>query len=239
MYNVKKKKSLEILYSVMAQLSVIMALFVWLFAIAPFSYYRQEWTDDVLKFVHTCNIINPIVFAVLLAVTLICAFKLKKVGKPGTAMVCSAIIFVVSIVIRVNMLGTYQWSDAQLYYTQMDRIAYYPNGILFDTFKSGFIFGHISHGFIFVTMLGQLLNVPNAMGFQYSYMVMGAVAAVCLFYIFKKIFPKKKDYVSALAAFIVSIHPIFLGFIVYICIVRISYTKVCIDVFLAYNAWNV
>lgn len=54
MYNVKKKKSLEILYSVMAQLSVIMALFVWLFAIAPFSYYRQEWTDDVLKFVHTC-----------------------------------------------------------------------------------------------------------------------------------------------------------------------------------------
>ena len=38
MYNVKKKKSLEILYSVMAQLSVIMALFVWLFAIAPFSY---------------------------------------------------------------------------------------------------------------------------------------------------------------------------------------------------------
>ena len=108
MYNVKKKKSLEILYGVMAQLSVIMALFVWLFAIAPFSYYRQEWTDDVLKFVHTCNIINPIVFAVLLAVTLICAFKLKKVGKPGMAMVCSAIIFVVSIVIRVNMLGTYQ-----------------------------------------------------------------------------------------------------------------------------------
>lgn len=85
-------------------------------------------------------------------------------------------------------------------------------------------------------MLGQLFNVPNAMGFQYSYMVMGAVAAVCLFYIFKKIFPKKKDYVSAIAAFIVSIHPIFLAClqlyiwnilscVVYICIVRISYTK--------------
>ena len=72
----KKKKSLDTLYNVTAQLSVIMALFVWLFAIAPFSYYRQEWTDDVLKFVHTCNIINPIVFAVLLAVTLICAWMI-------------------------------------------------------------------------------------------------------------------------------------------------------------------
>lgn len=207
----KKNRTLEVIYSITGQLTVIVALFLWLFAIAPFSYHVQAWSDEVVRFVQVCNIINPIVFSVLIVTTIVCAIKLKKIGKPGSAVVCSVVIFAVSIAIRINMLGTYQWSDAQLYYTQMDRLTYCLDGMLFDTFKSGFIFGHISHGFIFVTMLGQLLNVPDGMGFQYSYMVMGAVAAVCLFYIFKKVFPKKKDYICAIAAFIVSVHPIFLG----------------------------
>ena len=210
-FYMKKRSSLDIIYSITSQLAIIVSLFVWLFAIAPFSYYSQTWTDDVVRFVHICNIINPIVFLILLSITFFCAFKLKKLGRPGMTAICSLIIFVVHIVIRINMLGTYQWSDASLYYSSIEKFAYYPNGLLDNFIKNGFVLAHIGHGFIFVTMLGQLLNVPNAMGFQYSYMVMGAAAAVCLFHIFKVIFPKKKDYFCAIAAFVVSVHPIFLG----------------------------
>lgn len=210
-FYMKKRSSLDIIYSITSQLAIIVSLFVWLFAIAPFSYYSQTWTDDVVRFVHICNIINPIVFLILLSITFFCAFKLKKLGRPGMTAICSLIIFVVHIVIRINMLGTYQWSDASLYYSSIEKFAYYPNGLLDNFIKNGFVLAHIGHGFIFVTMLGQLLNVPNAMGFQYSYMVMGAAAAVCLFHIFKVIFPKKKDYICAIAAFVVSVHPIFLG----------------------------
>ena len=125
----KKRSSLDIIYSITSQLAIIVSLFVWLFAIAPFSYYSQTWTDDVVRFVHICNIINPIVFLILLSITLLCALKLKKLGRPGMTAICSLIIFVVHIVIRINMLGTYQWSDASLYYSSIEKFAYYPNGL--------------------------------------------------------------------------------------------------------------
>lgn len=85
-----------------------------------------------------------------------------------------------------------------------------PNIFMFDIVHGGTICGHIAHEFLFMSMLGQVINTPTGMGFQYSYMVMGAVAAVCLFNIFRVIFPKKKTYVRAIAGFIVSIQPVFL-----------------------------
>lgn len=206
-----KKCNYDRVFHGLKQLDLIMALFVWLFQIAPFSAYYSGWDDEVKLFVRNCNVVNMIVFAVLIALTIFCVIKRGGIKKPDTSILFPVGLFAVHILIRVNMLGSYQVSDAREYFTRLDAVASYPNGMLFDTLKSGFICGHLAHGYIFMNMLGQLLNVENGMGFQYSNMVMGAVAAVCFFYIFKRIFPKIQSLVCALAALIVSVQPMFLG----------------------------
>ena len=207
----KEKRKLEVLYGTAAQLAVIMALFTWLFAIIPHSIYYERWDEAARGFVRNCNIINAVVMPVLIAFVIYGAVTLKKFKKPGSVFFCSVIIFAIHILIRYNMLGSYQWSDSQAYFSNLQRTLYYPNVLMFNPMEGGKIFSHIAHGFMIVTMLGQFINTSTGMGFQYSYMVMGAVAAVCLFNIFRVLFPKKKAYVCAVAAFIVSIQPMFLG----------------------------
>ncbi|MGN1187351.1 MAG: hypothetical protein ACI4R6_02555, partial [Lachnospiraceae bacterium] len=199
------------LFHVLIQLDVIMLLFVWLFGIAPYSAYYSRWDTQVKEFVGICSVANAIVFTLLIVLTVFCLIKSGNFKKPDLSIVFAFIIFTVHILIRVKMLGSYQVSDAREYFTRLDAVASYPNGMLFNTLESGFICGHIAHGYIFMNMLGQLLDVESGMGFQYSNMIMGAMAAVCLFYIFKRLFPKSKSFACALAAFIVSIQPMFLG----------------------------
>ena len=199
------------LYHALKQIDLIMALFVWLFQIASRSHYYLGWDNDVRGFVDNCNVINTIVFAILIVMTIFCFLKKGCTKKTDYTFLYPVALFVIHILIRINMLGSYQISDAREYFARIDAVAYYPHAMLFNPIKSGFICGHIAHGYIFMTMLGQLLNVDSGMGFQYSNMVMGSVAAVCLYYIFKSLFPKAGSFVCALAAFIVSIHPIFLG----------------------------
>lgn len=208
---VHEKNTYDKLNHALIQLDIIMALFVWLFHIAPYSVYYTNWDGNVRAFVRYSSWISTIVFVVLIGVTIFCIIKKGKIKKPDSSAAFAVILFAVHILIRINMLGSYQISDAMEYFRKLEAVAYYPQGIIFDSFKCGYLCGHIAHGFIFMIMLGQLLNVDSGMGFQYSNMVMGAVAAVCIYYIFKRLFPKAKSYVCAAAAFIVSVQPMFLG----------------------------
>lgn len=207
----KNKKRLEFIYKAALQLDVIMLLFTWLFAIIPHSIYYERWDDAARAFVRTCNIINAVAMPLLIVITIYCAVRLKKFKKPDSVLVWSVIIFAVHILIRVNMLGSYQWADACEYFYKIDFTMYYPNNLMFDPLHGGTICSHIAHGFFIMSMLGQFINTPTGMGFQYSYMVMGAVAAVCIFNIIRVVLPKRKSYVCAIAALAVSFEPMFLG----------------------------
>ncbi len=210
--NEKNKISrLEFAYKAVVQLDIIMAMFTWLFAAAVYSVYYERWDEAARRFAHNCNVINAVVMTLLIAFTIYAAVRLKKFKRPGIVFFCSVIIFTLHIVIRSGMLGSYQWSDANEYFSKFELSMYYPNILMYDVIHGGSICGHIAHGFMFVSMLGQVINTSAGMGFQYSYMVMGAVSAVCLFNIFRVVFPDKKTYVSAIAGFIVSIQPMFLG----------------------------
>lgn len=207
----KKKNRLELAYKAATQLDIIMALFTWLFAAAVRSTYYERWDEAARTFARNCNIINAVVMTGLILFTIYGAVRLKKFKRPGAVFFCSVIIFALHIYIRYGMLGSYQWSDAKEYFSKLEWTMYYPNILMYDTMHGGTICGHIAHGFMFISMLGQFINTSTGMGFQYSYMVMGAVAAVCLFNIFRVVFPKKKTYICAIAGFIVSIQPMFLG----------------------------
>ena len=209
--SMKKKNNFELAYDAVKQLDIIVGLFTWLFAIIPHSVYYGRWDEAARAFVRNANIVNSVVMTVLVAFTIYGAVRLKKFKKLGGVIICSTIIFVLHIVIRYNMLGSYQWSDAREYFTKLEWTLYYPNILMFDPMRGGTICSHIAHGFMFVSMLGQFINTSTGMGFQYSYMVLGAASAVCLFNIFRVIFPKKKLYVCAISGFIVSIQPMFLG----------------------------
>lgn len=207
----KKNNILELAYKAATQLDIIMALFTWLFAVAVRSVYYESWNEAARTFAHRCNTINAVVMPVLILFTIYAAIRLKKFKRPGAVFFCSIIIFALHIYVRYQMLGSYQWSDAKEYFTKLEWTMYYPNILMYDILHGGTLCGHIAHGFMFVTMLGQFLNTSTGMGFQYSYMVLGAAAAVCLFQIFRVVFPNKKVYICAIAGFIVSIQPMFLG----------------------------
>lgn len=207
----KKNRRLEILYSVSAQLAVIAALFEWLFFIAPHSRFYAGWSDNVRGVVRFGGIFGAVVLAALLIIAAVCVVKLGRMRKPDAVFWCSVALFVFQILVRINLLGVYQESDADLYFTAINRIAGLHDDVIAGGYKSGFIFGHIAYGFIFVSLLGQLLDTAGGMGFQYAYMVMGAAAAVCLFKILRKIFPKKNVYFLAVAAFIISMQPMYFG----------------------------
>ena len=207
----KKKNRLELAYEAVKQLDIIVGLFTWLFAIIPHSIYYGSWDEAARAFARNANVVNAVVMTALIAFTIYGAVRLKRFKRPGAVFFCSIIIFALHTVIRYNMLGSYQWSDAMEYFSKLEWTLGYPNILMFDTVHGGTICGHIAHGFMFVSMLGQFINTSTGMGFQYSYMIMGAVSAVCLFNIFRVVFPKKKVYVCAIAGFIVSIQPMFLG----------------------------
>ncbi len=207
----KKKNRLELAYEAVKQLDIIVGLFTWLFAIMPHSIYYGSWDEAARAFVRNANIVNAVVMTALVVFTIYGAVRLKKFKKPGVVFFFSIIIFALHIVIRYNMLGSYQWSDAREYFSKFEWTLGYPNILMFDPVHGGTICGHIAHGFMFVSMLGQFINTSTGMGFQYSYMIMGAVSGVCLFNIFRIVFPKKKVYVCAIAGFIVSVQPMFLG----------------------------
>lgn len=209
--SMKENRRLEMLYSVSAQLAVIAALFEWLFLIAPHSRFYAGWGGTVRQAVRLGGIVGAVLLAVLLLAAVVCAVRLGRVRKPGAVFWCSVVIFVLQILVRISLLGAYQESDADLYFTAINRIAGLSEDVIARGYKSGFIFGHIAYGFIFVSLLGQLLDTAGGMGFQYSYMVMGAVAAVCFFQILRKIFPKKNVYFLAVAAFIISMQPMYFG----------------------------
>ena len=200
------KKIIRALY----QLDIIMALPVWLFRIIPYSQYYRKWDEQSRLLVSDINVVNTIIFAVLIVLTILCLIK-TGIKRPDSFFCYAAGLFVVHILIRSRMLGSYQVSDGWTYFSDIEKMLYSPQDLFANPIKNCFICGHIAHGFVFMMSLGQFLNVNSGMGFQYSNMVMGAMAAVCLLYVFKKLFPKTKSYICAIAAFIVSIQPMFLG----------------------------
>ena len=210
-YIMKEKNRLEPAYKAVIQLDIIMALFTWLFAVAVRSVYYERWDEAARAFAHRCNIINAFVMTVLILFTIYAAVRLKKFKRPGAVFFCSIIIFALHIYVRYQMLGSYQWSDAKEYFSKLEWTMYYPNVLMYNTIHGGNICGHIAHGFMFVSMLGQFINTPTGMGFQYSYMVMGAFSAVCLFNMFRAVFPEKNVFICAAAGLAVSVQPMFLG----------------------------
>lgn len=210
-----KEKGYRRIFHVLWQMDIIMALFVWLFQIARYSHYYTMWDEQVHALIGKANIINGVVMAFLLAGSVFFAVKVynKNYFKAILpSFICILILFGVQLAIRIPMLGSYQISDGQTYFTELTEILEEPNDVLFDFLHKGVIAGgHIAHGYIFTTMLGQLLNVSSGMGFQYSQMIMGAVAACFLYGIFRKLLEKSPRYVCVIAALIVSIQPMFLG----------------------------
>lgn len=205
-----KKSNYDKVLHVLYQLDIIMALLVWAFQIAPYSQYYSYWDSQSKMLVSNINVVNTIIFVILIVLTVFCVVK-TGIRKPSSSFYYAIVLFAVHILIRSNMLGSYQVSDAITYFTEIEKMLYSPQNVFSNPIKNCFICGHIAHGFMFMTVLGQFLNVSSGMGFQYSNMVLGAMAAICLLYIFKKLFPKAKSFVCAIAAFIVSIQPMFLG----------------------------
>lgn len=213
-----KENKFRVSFHILWQLDIIMSLFVWIFTIAPYSFYSKSWNEEAFQIIRKSTITSWIILIILLIATVFCLFmshfEIKKLINKGliASILFAALIFVAHICIRVPLLGSYQLSDGLVYFSHMENNLYYPNNLLKDFLHSGFLAGgHISHGFIFVHVLGQLLNVPSGMGFQYSYMVLGALSACFIYGIIRKLLPDVKRYLCAIGAFIVSVQPLFLG----------------------------
>lgn len=205
-----KKVNYDKVLRVLYQLDIIIALFVWAFQIAPYSQYYTKWDNQSKILVSNINVVNTTIFVILIALTVFCMVK-TGFKKPASSFYYAIALFAVHILIRSKMLGSYQVSDGITYFNDLEKMLYSPQDVFTNPIKNCFICGHIAHGFVFMMILGQFLNVSSGMGFQYSNMVLGAMAAICIFYIFKRLFPKAKSFVCAIAAFIVSIQPMFLG----------------------------
>ena len=215
--NMREKKS-RIIFHILWQLDFIVALFVWIFSIAPYSYYAGYWSEEILQIINSICRISYIILATLFLSTLVFLIKSKFGIKEIITkelffnLFFVLIIFAGQIFIRYNMLGSYQLSDGLTFYSQIEELLFSPERMIKDFIHSGFIAGgHISHGFIFFHLLGQLVKCPTGMGFQYSYMILGSLSACCLYGILRKLLPDAKRYLCAIGAFIISVQPMFLG----------------------------
>lgn len=208
---VKNKRIFRVLYDISRQFAIICLLMEALFASAYKSYLYAGWSGRMQHFVKNGSVLLLVLFLAFAAIWGVSVVLLKEGRSAKWDFLGIGIMILVHYIIRVRMIGIMPMDDGTVYYNDLRYIAANPERFFEDFYNAGRMATHVSHGYIFLCMIGEYLMPGTAMGFQWVQLFMGIAASCCIYGIMGRMCKKAHPAVVWLAAFIVSVQPMFLG----------------------------
>lgn len=197
-------------YSIIEQITCILMFFTAFFVAAQASPYCIYWSPLFERLVAWCAVILPIITFGSLLFSII-SYRNSESPLDKLDWIALGVIFIVQYLIRISMVGTVQLDEGLTCYRSLQELVYHPETLLTNFFEAGKLADRKAYGYIFFALIGEFLVPGNGIGFQWSQMALGIAAACSLFRIFRIMFPNTRLTVSLLAAFVISIQPMFLG----------------------------
>ncbi len=204
------------LAKIASQFLVIIGLFTFFFVTAKNSEMYQVWGGEITKIVRRGSKVAIALLLITFVVWIFLLYKSKieiKINIP--VVIGMGMMIIIHYLVRIQMIPSYQTEDGGIYYMFLNKLINKPELLLEDFFNGGKLASHIAHGYIFFASMGEFLIPGTRFGFQWPMMFLGIGAACCLYGIFLKLFPKQNKLVLWMAAFIVSVQPMFLGLSTY------------------------
>lgn len=206
-----ENKALSRVYSIARQCSVIAILAECLFVSAYRSTLYSGWSDRLCRVVKGGTMFFSMMLIVFLAAWAACFVKLRKWERFSWDIAAIGIMIVVHFLIRIRMIGTMPMDDGRIYYIYLRNLVYNPEILLDNFYEGGRMAAHIAHGYAFLCMIGEFMMPGTAYGFQWVQLFMGIAAACCIYGIMRRLFAKANPAILWIAAFVVSVQPMFLG----------------------------
>lgn len=201
----------NIINNAVSQLMLIVLLFELFFVVAKGSSLYYTWEQRIQELVSTGCVVFGILFLALFVTALVPAIKNKRWKNSSCDIIGLGLMIIIHYLVRAGMVETIQLDEGLTYYKELRALSYNPELLLEDFINAGKLVDRTAYGYLLFALTGEFLMPGTGYGFQWIQMFMGIAAACCLYELFKKIFPEVKRSVAWLAAFVVSVQPMFLG----------------------------
>ena len=210
--SVKGQMNTSKLYNLVSQMAGISLIFTAFFLCAKVSSLYESWSAQIKNAVLIGSIVFGIASILLVAFCIFIYVKEKMYGGKLDIIISCGLIIVVQYLLRVGMVGSIQMEEGLSSYYYIRNLAMSPDIILTNFIEAGRMTGRISHGYTFFALMGEFLVPGTGYGFQWVHLFLAIAASICIYRIIKALFPRVNTVVVWLAAFTVSVQPMFLGF---------------------------
>ncbi len=157
--------------------------------------------------------------------------ELKRLGSYCKQNKGLFLVILVSAVLRIPMLGSFQRWDAGEYYYRLGTACKKYDFTFLSFIRNFRLCNHSTLGFSFIMGLAEFLTPRNSVGVLIWNLILTLLAMGCLYSLIKHVWIRDKEWITVLITLGVSVTPIFLGTFGY---VNVDYLMALAFVFVLY-----
>lgn len=203
---------LEKMHFLGTQIGIIITFMAMFFGLARVSSLYLGWSSRVKTVVNTGSIVFGILFAIFAVGFVYMSVRLRRYVGKLDSMISYGLIICIQYAMRVGMIGSVQMEEGLYGYYYLRGLAMAPDALISNFIEAGKMTGRISHGYTFFALMGEFLTPGTGYGFQWVQLCLGIAVSLCLFGIVRNLFPRVHVVIAWIAAFVISVQPMFLGF---------------------------